>query len=1224
MDDKNYKSILMKSPFGFAYHKIIVDEQGKPTDYEFLEVNPAFERITGLKAKEIIGKTVCEVLPGIREGNFDWVQYYGDIALDGGESEFEQYSKPLGSWYKVHAYSNQKYYFSTVFTDISAQKSLSDIATTFNNFTAQTIDMQYVADKAREISGATYAVLNKFDEKGRDFSTIAFSGMNKHIEKGISLLGFDPRGKKWDYDPERQKKIDKQKTTIFQQLTDLTGTTIPEKIITLLSKTFNIGQVAVVKTTSENTMLGDFVLFFKRGSQLQNRETLETYADLTGMLLSRIDEERKVINEKTRLKTITDNMTDLVWETDLQLKNIYLSPSVERILGFSVEEYMPLTIEKRCKPESLQTMLPLLQEELEKENDPHVSKSRSRLVELEYYKKDGSIIPMESNIGFVRDKNGKPIGLRGVSRDITERKQMEEVLKNNEALLNETSMTAKVGGWEINLLRETLAWTNETFRIHELDRTEQPNVEEAINYYHPDDRSMVNEAVQKSIKTGEPYNFEARLITALGNQKWVLSKGNSVIENGKAKIVHGIIQDITERKQAETELRKLSTAVQQSPSVIAITDTEGNLQFVNPKFTEITGYSVEEAIGQNPRVLKSGEQSDEMYKELWETVSAGKVWRGEFHNKKKNGELFWEMASVSPIFDEQGKIINYIKVAEDITERKRYEETRNLLLEISQMTTENITLHSFLAEVHQKIKKLIRADNFYVALHNAKDNTFTFPHHVDEYDQVELNKVYDFSGGFTDYVLQSNQALIITPEYQPEIEKDGVVKAYGNELSVWLGVPIKTQKGDKPNGVIAIQDYKNLESYTDTDKTIMEIISHNIGGFIERVKYTEELIQSKEKAEESNRLKTAFLNNMSHEIRTPLNGITGFIGLLQESEINDEEKQLYFDIINKSSDRLIATVTDIMDISRIEAGEVKVSKTEVSVNEILEEQYSFFNHQAQTKGLELIYKPGLSDKEARFVTDKHKLEGILTKLIKNAIKFTEEGEITFSCSLKKEKDIEVLEFYVKDTGIGIPSNRIEAIFNRFEQADIEDTRVYEGSGLGLAIAKSYVEMLGGEISVSSKEGSGSTFTFSLPYTKQLAKGSDAKGNINEETQTALSNLSVIIAEDDKTSKMFFDAIFKNTFSKITYTKTGKETIDLCRENPETDLILMDIKMPDINGYDATREIRKFNRDVIIIAQTAFGLTGDREKAIEAGCDDYITKPIKKDLLFEKIKSCMNK
>ncbi|MCU4177794.1 ATP-binding protein [Carboxylicivirga sp. N1Y90] len=533
----------------------------------------------------------------------------------------------------------------------------------------------------------------------------------------------------------------------------------------------------------------------------------------------------------------------------------------------------------------------------------------------------------------------------------------------------------------------------------------------------------------------------------------------AVDEKGVANGILGVSRNVSKRMDIEKERRKLLRAVTQSPNSIVISDKEGNAEYVNPRFELLTGYKKGEVIGENLRILNSGKQSKSFYKNLWDTIIAGENWHGEFRNKKKNGELYWEKASISPLLNDDREITHFVAVKEDITEKK---------------------------------------------------------------------------------------------------------------------------------------------------------------------KILDDLITAKEKAEESNRLKTAFLNNMSHEIRTPLNGITGFIGILQDSEIDEEEKQEYFDIINKSSDRLIATVTDIMDISKIEAGLVKVSKTEVSINKFLKEQYNFFYHQAESKGLELNYKQNFSDSETRFVTDKPKLEGILTNLIRNAIKYTEQGEITFACSLKKEKDIEFLEFHVKDTGIGIPANRLDAVFNRFEQADIEDTRAFEGSGLGLAIAKSYVEMLGGKISVISKEGEGSTFTFSIPNTKQVDKQSDTNEIINKEPQIALNNLSVIIAEDDETSIMFFDAIFKNKFDKITYTKSGLETIEKFRKNPDTDIILMDIKMPDLNGYDATREIRKLNKDVIILAQTAYGTEGDKEKALEAGCDDYITKPIKKELLFEKIRMCLNK
>ena len=403
----------------------------------------------------------------------------------------------------------------------------------------------------------------------------------------------------------------------------------------------------------------------------------------------------------------------------------------------------------------------------------------------------------------------------------------------------------------------------------------------------------------------------------------------------------------------------------------------------------------------------------------------------------------------------------------------------------------------------------------------------------------------------------------------------------------------------------------------DLESNIFAYSSHQ-RDITERKKAEEELKSALERAQESDRLKSAFLTNMSHEIRTPMNGILGFTGLLNDPQLTGDKQKSYIDIIEKSGDRMLNTINDIIDISIIEVGQVKVVKSEVSVNEILKEQYEFFNSEAQSKGLELICKPTLSDKEVIIVTDKHKLEGILTNLIKNAIKFTKHGNISFGYSLKKEKNFEGLEFFIKDTGIGIPSNRIHAVFNRFEQADIEDTQVFEGSGLGLAISKSYVEMLGGNISVTSEEGIGSTFVFSIPYTKQTTKESDAEGGINKIPQVSLNKLYVIVAEDDEISKMLLEAILENEFHKITYAETGKETVDKFRENPETNIILMDLKMNDMSGYEATREIRKFNKDVVIIAQTAYGLSGDREKAIEAGCDDYISKPINKELLFEKI------
>ena len=252
----------------------------------------------------------------------------------------------------------------------------------------------------------------------------------------------------------------------------------------------------------------------------------------------------------------------------------------------------------------------------------------------------------------------------------------------------------------------------------------------------------------------------------------------------------------------------------------------------------------------------------------------------------------------------------------------------------------------------------------------------------------------------------------------------------------------------------------------------------------------QELRDALEKAKESDRLKSAFLSNMSHEIRTPMNGILGFTQLLKEPQLTGDEQESYINIIEKSGQRMLNTINDIIDISRIESGQEEVVSTEFNVNKILNDQFEFFQPEAKRKGIELTSHTSLTATEATILSDKHKLEGILINLIKNAIKFTDSGTINFGCTISY--DHKKLEFYVRDTGIGIPANRVNAIFNRFEQADIEDSRVYEGSGLGLAISKAYAEMLGGSIQVESKEGIGSVFQFTIAYQSSHTKKNNIK------------------------------------------------------------------------------------------------------------------------------------
>jgi PAS domain S-box-containing protein len=254
--------------------------------------------------------------------------------------------------------------------------------------------------------------------------------------------------------------------------------------------------------------------------------------------------------------------------------------------------------------------------------------------------------------------------------DISEKKKAEMEIYKVKSLLEQTGKIAKIGGWEYDVLTLEGTWTAETARIHDLDPNKSTNVELGMSFYTPESKKKIEQATSEAIKSGTSYDLELELISAKGKHKWVRSIGMATKEKGKIIKMSGTFQDITVHKKADDELRKLSTAVKQSPSIIIITDVKGNQEYVNPKFSEITGYSFAEILNKNPRILKSGKHTGEFYKKLWKTISSGKEWRGEFLNKKKNGELFWEAASISPIHNKQGKIINYIKVAEDITERK--------------------------------------------------------------------------------------------------------------------------------------------------------------------------------------------------------------------------------------------------------------------------------------------------------------------------------------------------------------------------------------------------------------------------------------------------------------------------------------------------------------------------------------------------------------------------
>ncbi len=534
-------------------------------------------------------------------------------------------------------------------------------------------------------------------------------------------------------------------------------------------------------------------------------------------------------------------------------------------------------------------------------------------VETDERNLEGEQIIIEGDYACLYDSKGFITGHFGIQRDITQNKSAVETIKNERKLLRtlidhlpypiyvKDLECRKVLANRFDL--EVIGCVDEA---EVLGKTDLELFENEIGQRgYADDLKVIQNGIAMM-------NRDEVFVDKNGFQRWLLtSKIPLFDQRGKITGLVGIGRDITEQKKANETIQKLSKSIEQSPSTILITDIKGNIEYVNPKFTEITGYSTDEVIGQNPRILKSGKMSSEIYKKLWETISKGEVWRGEFLNRRKNGEFYWEWATMTSIKNDNGEITNYISIKEDISARK-----------------------------------------------------------------------------------------------------------------------------------------------------LMEA----------------ELIVAKEKAEENDRLKSAFLANMSHEIRTPLNSIIGFSELLSDPDFESEQRYEFASLITSSGNNLLTIISDIMDISKIEAGQVELRKSVFSAQKLIQDVYKEFKFRALDKDIDLKIDTAIPEVEYKIESDEPKLRQVLTNFVGNALKFTENGTIEIGMNVQGNS----VQFYVKDTGIGIPAEDHERIFERFSQVEGYSTRRYGGNGLGLAISKNLIEMLGGTIGMKSGQEEGSVFYFTLP------------------------------------------------------------------------------------------------------------------------------------------------
>lgn len=636
-----------------------------------------------------------------------------------------------------------------------------------------------------------------------------------------------------------------------------------------------------------------------------------------------------------------------------------------------------------------------------------------------------------------------------------------------------------------------------------------------------------------------------------------------------------VVHDISKRKKIEEELREkhnlLVTIMNNTQDGIYIKDIDGKYLMANKSALAFMNKSGEELIGKNS-IDVFGEENGYIIEQNDQKILQNGVAevQEEFIDKDNQRRIFSAMKN--PLYDSKGKINGIIGISRDVTEARKAQETIR-------------KAHDFYLSLFDNLPIMIWRTN--------KEG-------VEDY----VNRAWEiFTGASKNEILEKGLKEFFHPEdynIASEADKDAFPKRVSYQIKY------RARRHDRKFRWIR----DKAAPFYDMDG--------NFGGYVGACTDITDLLEAKEKAEESEKLKTSFLTNMSHEIRTPMNAIIGFSGLLTDKSFTDDQRNNFGTIISNSCESLLQLIDDILDISILESKQMEIRESAFSLHDLFRDLQLTFNEtksKFDKDNLQIKYLISKSQTDINLISDKVRFQQILSNLLSNSLKYSHKGTISFGWEVIDNNEIKI---FVKDTGIGISVEKLPVIFERFRKIDSDREKLYGGAGLGLSICKSLVQLLGGEIWVESEFGVGSTFYFTVPM--KVAK----KQQLQDNTKTENTNIYdwkgkvVLIVEDVQSNFQFLEVILKKTNVKILWAKDGRSALNYINENQEICLVLMDIQLPDISGYEATKKIKEIRPDLPVIAQTAYAMEDEIYKSRDAGCDDYIPKPIKAPLLKEII------
>lgn len=763
-----------------------------------------------------------------------------------------------------------------------------------------------------------------------------------------------------------------------------------------------------------------------------------------------------------------------------------------------------------------------------------------------------------------------------------ELKEAIQIAKENEAKLRNLADLLPQAIYECDI-EGNLTYVND--RAFEFFGYTKEDFKKGINIFQtlvPESHEKAKNNIRKVILkeySGEP---DYTALRKDGTTFPIQIYSSAMYKNGKTVGLRGVIIDTSLIKNQEQKIKNQNKKLKIITEIEKIgtfdLDLKTNLTTWNDEMFEIHGIPKQVSMPyENWVKCIHPEDQEKIVSVLAESIESKSPRYAEFRIVRPNGKIRFVRASATILTDGNENVTNSIGLTVDITERKKTEQE---ILEAKNKAEEN----------QEKFKGIFDFSPQPISITNMSGKI------------IEANNKLCTVSGYTKDELVGSNVLDIG-FYSPEDREK-----FLNSLK---------EKGRAENLEFTFYGKNHITVETLMNATFIKIkgikyILSMVTDISKRKKTENELLKAKEKAEESDRLKTEFINNLSHEIRTPMNGILGFSQLLCNNDITEEKQKNYIRIIRNSGKQLLRIIDDILEISKLGTKQVKAINSKVCLNDLFLELFSIFDIKAKENKTPLYLKKGLSDKESTIKTDSSKLSKILSNLLENAVKFTNTGSIEFGYYLQENK----LHIYVKDTGIGILKEKQNIIFERFSQEEKGISEQTGGLGLGLSIAKENAELLGGTISLKSKKGEGSTFYIIIPYNPADFKAPDntvKKNNIIERNKT------ILIVEDEEVNYIYIETLleyFNKDIIKL-HAKDGKQAVKLCREREDIDVVLMDLKMPVMDGYEATKEIKKFRPDLPIIAQTAYSTPEEKEKALLAGCDDFISKPISKEI-FSKV------